>query len=108
MLSNVKKFPVKVHPPLTTAIIEDDFLVLKIPLGEISAKTIMRIGAPTMVLPRRQREVLGYVCQGLQNKEIADRLSVTTRTVKHHVSCLLGHFRVQTRHELIRLAGEKL
>jgi DNA-binding NarL/FixJ family response regulator len=51
-------------------------------------------------LPQRQREVLGLILQGWQNKQIADRLGICTRTVKFHVSELLRRFRVDSRWEL--------
>jgi len=52
-------------------------------------------------LSRRQREVLDGVTQNLSNKEIAARLNLSERTVKFHVSTLLGKFDVRTRVDLL-------
>jgi DNA-binding CsgD family transcriptional regulator len=52
-------------------------------------------------LSRRQQQVLNAVAQNLSNKEIADRLNVSVRTVKFHVSTLLEKFEVVGRVDLI-------
>lgn len=52
-------------------------------------------------LSRREQEVLEALLENLANKEIANRLNISERTVKFHVSNLLGKFRVQRRHDLI-------
>jgi DNA-binding CsgD family transcriptional regulator len=48
-------------------------------------------------LTRREDEVLGLLCEGLTNEEIAGRLVLSTRTVDHHVSAVLGKLGVSTR-----------
>jgi DNA-binding NarL/FixJ family response regulator len=55
-------------------------------------------------LSRREQEVLGTVLENLSNKEIAGRLNISERTVKFHVSNLLGKFSVQRRADLILLS----
>ena len=52
-------------------------------------------------LSSREQEVLDGLLENLANKEIANNLNITERTVKFHVSNLLGKFGVQRRHDLI-------
>jgi DNA-binding CsgD family transcriptional regulator/signal transduction histidine kinase len=52
----------------------------------------------------REREVLELMVAGLRNREIADRLFITVRTVKFHVSNILRKFDAQSRAEVIVLA----
>jgi DNA-binding CsgD family transcriptional regulator/tetratricopeptide (TPR) repeat protein/type II secretory pathway predicted ATPase ExeA len=49
-------------------------------------------------LTARQVEVLGLVAEGLSDAEIADRLSLSTKTVSHHVSAVLAKLGVGSRH----------
>jgi DNA-binding CsgD family transcriptional regulator/tetratricopeptide (TPR) repeat protein len=50
-------------------------------------------------LTDRQLEILRLVATGLSNAEIARRLVVSTRTVDHHVSAILGKLGVRTRRD---------
>jgi DNA-binding CsgD family transcriptional regulator len=59
------------------------------------------IGAGVKI-SRREQEVLDGVLQGLGNKEIASKISVSERTVKFHVSSLLAKFGVTDRIALSR------
>lgn len=48
----------------------------------------------------REYEVLDLVRRGLSNREIADRLCISERTVKSHVNRLLQKFQVKNRVQL--------
>jgi DNA-binding CsgD family transcriptional regulator len=55
-------------------------------------------------LTRREQEVLAHVAQGLTNAAIADALSLSERTVAHHVSAILGKLGVSTRTAAVEAA----
>jgi DNA-binding CsgD family transcriptional regulator len=59
-------------------------------------------------LTSRQQDVLRGVQEGLSNKEIGKKLSVSERTVKFHISALLMKFDVAGRMGLMRKATELL
>lgn len=54
---------------------------------------------PVHSLSVREREVLGLVAAGLSNKEIAIRLDLQEKTVKHHVSRILSKLGAGNRTE---------
>jgi DNA-binding CsgD family transcriptional regulator/signal transduction histidine kinase len=55
-------------------------------------------------LRAREREVLELMVAGLRNRDIAERLCITIRTVKFHVSNILHKLGAQSRAEVIVLA----
>jgi Response regulator containing a CheY-like receiver domain and an HTH DNA-binding domain len=48
-------------------------------------------------LTRREREVLALICDGHTNDEISNRLFISSKTVDHHVSAVLGKLGVGSR-----------
>jgi DNA-binding NarL/FixJ family response regulator len=58
-------------------------------------------------LTAREREVLQLLAQGLRNSEMADRLTVSIKTVEHHVTRLLAKMGVQSRSQAIIKAREQ-
>jgi len=54
-------------------------------------------------LTRREQEVFQGLMENLSNKEIANRLNISERTAKFHVSNLLAKFDVHRRIDLIVL-----
>jgi DNA-binding NarL/FixJ family response regulator len=57
-------------------------------------------------LTEREREILELIAQGLPNPRIAQRLSISTKTVGNHVSVIFGKLQVADRAEAIVRARE--
>ncbi|GAB4327257.1 MAG: LuxR family transcriptional regulator [Candidatus Zixiibacteriota bacterium] len=57
-------------------------------------------------LTRRQLDIVRLLAEGLTNKQIADKLFLSTRTVDMHVANLLNRLDVRSRTEAVHKAGE--
>lgn len=58
-------------------------------------------------LTAREREVLDGLIRGLSNREIAQALHRSERTVENHVASLLGKLGARDRHDAVRRADRK-
>jgi len=68
-----------------------------------------RTQVPTPRLTDRELEVLRYVAQGLNNREIAKQLFISENTVKNHVRNILEKLQLHSRMEAVMYAvREKL
>jgi DNA-binding NarL/FixJ family response regulator len=61
---------------------------------------------PSPVLTGRETEVLRLVAKGMTSKQIADRLTISPRTVENHVQSTLRKLQLHNRVELARYAIE--
>ena len=57
-------------------------------------------------ISKREYEVLELIAQGLSNQEIADKLFVSTSTVKTHISNIYSKLDARRRTEAIKRAKE--
>ena len=62
---------------------------------------------PAADLSAREREVLGLICQGQDDKAIAERLSLSPNTVRNHVARIYGKIGVNRRAAAILWARER-
>lgn len=58
-------------------------------------------------LTPREQEVLRQIARGYQYKQVAHRLSISTKTVETHVSSVLRKLQLSNRHELARWASDR-
>jgi len=62
--------------------------------------------APLEPLTPREREVLCLIAQGYTNRQIAEKLSISVRTVESHRANIIGKLGLRSRVELVRYARE--
>ena len=56
------------------------------------------------IITRREKEILGLIVAGLSNKEIAEKLSLSIRTVENHRNHLLQKLDVKNTAGLVKMA----
>jgi DNA-binding NarL/FixJ family response regulator len=80
-------------------------LLHHIATGRQPERVTMPAGIPPMLTPR-EAEVLGLICDGLSNKEIARQLQVGLATTKSHVHNLLSKLSLKRRSQVHRWRSE--
>ena len=76
----------------------------------VASKLLRQVSHPTSEpesLTPRELEVLQLVAQGLANKDIAQALVISERTVKFHVSSIMGKLGAGNRTEAVSLATQQ-
>lgn len=79
----------------------------------VASRLLERVGeeeapeADVESLTPREREVLDWLAQGSPNKEIAQRLGISQRTVKFHVSAILAKLGATNRTEAAAVARQR-
>jgi len=77
----------------------------------VASKLMRRVAQPPQLpleqLTPREQEVLQELALGLQNKEIALKLVISERTVKFHVSAILGKLNAGNRTEAVTVAAQR-
>ncbi len=61
----------------------------------------------SQILSKREKEIVGFIHQGLSNKEIADKLFINENTVKTHVYHVFQKLHVRNRVELVNQISMK-
>lgn len=91
----VKRGDLYVHPAMTRAL-----------LREISPTQSSNKDAPVETLTKREIDVLKLIAQGYTNRQTAEHLSISVRTVESHRANLMGKLDLHSRVELVRYAKE--
>lgn len=76
----------------------------------IAAKLVQGVAQPrgrTGLLSARERGVLRLVAAGLSNRQIAQTLSISERTVKFHVTAIFNKLGADNRAQAVALAAER-
>ena len=81
-----------VHPAMTRALLQD------------LHSTLVADEAPVEPLTPREMEVLRLIAEGHTNRQIAEVLSISVRTVESHRANLMGKLGLHSRVELVRYA----
>jgi DNA-binding NarL/FixJ family response regulator len=83
--------------------------------GAVIAQRVMRYFTglkpvePLALFPEltdREREILGLIAQGLNNAEIAERLSLSGKTVRNHITNIFDKLQVTDRVQAVLRARE--
>ena len=84
------------------------FLVLAAGERYLPADILVQRGVPAgdIMLTMREHDVLSGLRSGLSNKEIADNLSLSEVTVKHHIKSLRGKLGARNRVHAVCRANE--
>ncbi len=61
---------------------------------------------PCASLTGREQEIIHLIGQALSNKDIAERLCISSITVRHHLTSIFGKFDVNSRQKLLLRAHE--
>ncbi|MBI5643616.1 MAG: response regulator transcription factor [Deltaproteobacteria bacterium] len=56
------------------------------------------------ILSEREKGIIGLICKGYKNREIAQKLNVSEPTVKAHLTRMFLKLKIRTRSELITFA----
>ena len=92
----VKRGDLYVHPAMTRAL-----------LREISPTPVSKDSdGPIEALTRREIDVLKLIAQGYTNRQTAEALSISVRTVESHRANLMGKLNLRSRVDLVRYAKE--
>ena len=68
---------------------------------------LLALAGPVVVLTEREREVAGHAARGASNRDIAERLDLSVRTVENNLQRIYLKLGAVNRAELARLLGRE-
>lgn len=75
-------------------------------IGGLRTAALRRATAQSCRLSTREEQVVALLLRGKTNKEIADKLSISDKTVKHYMTVLMQKMNVRNRIEVVLAAQE--
>ena len=66
-----------------------------------------RVSANLNILTEREREIVSYVMQGMNNKEIGELLFISPNTVKNHIYNIYKKLEIKNRIDLINIVNRE-
>ncbi|MNF12200.1 Oxygen regulatory protein NreC [compost metagenome] len=76
-------------------------------MSEYLDKAKQENAGPYDTLSDREKEILSWIAKGYANKEIAEHLVISVKTVESHKSNLMEKLGLRTRPELVKFAMKK-
>jgi DNA-binding NarL/FixJ family response regulator len=76
-------------------------------IAELTGERMLKIPLSSVKLTPREVEIINQVAEGLSNKEIGQKLSIETQTVKNHVHNILEKLQLHNRLQAVEYAREK-
>lgn len=76
------------------------------PEGPVGAGEPRRVAEAQSALTQRQRDILGFLADGLSTREIAARLNLSPNTVRAHIRNVLAKLGVRSRIEAVVLSRQ--
>jgi DNA-binding NarL/FixJ family response regulator len=89
-----------------------DYYISPLLSGELTHELILthhkgQLTSPSESLTVREREVLKLIAEGITNKEIADLLFISVRTVEHHRANIMRKLNIKQTANLVKYAIRK-
>lgn len=76
-------------------------------IAELTGERKLKIPLSSVKLTPREVEIIHQVAEGLSNKEIGQKLSIETQTVKNHVHNILDKLKLHHRLEAVEYARDR-
>lgn len=100
----LKSRPAEVLFRAVRAVLADGVFLERTTVAGVFRPAPPRAETPPPKLTRRETEIVELVSLGLQNKKIAERLSIRETTVRHHLTSIFDKLALTNRMELMRYA----
>lgn len=102
----VRRGDMYIHPAMTRALLKDFPAKNNDPSQTEPKKKVSDDDPPVEALTPREVDVLRLIAKGCTNRQMAEILSISVRTVEGHRANLMGKLNLQGRVELVRYARE--